>query len=214
MMDFYMTPGSCSTGIHILLEELGLVFSARVVSLPAGDTRKPDFLALNPKGTIPVLVREDGRPLTDFVSIAWWLALTYPGKGLLPAGADAQADVLDLMTHIVGTVHGQGYTRVFVPERYMQREDDRVVVETQGRRLVQEGLRIVADRLEAARPTAAADEGYLFGRFSIADAALFYTEFWADRIGLKMPEACRAHYELMLTRPMVRQVLMEEGYRP
>ena len=31
-MKFYMTPGSCSTGIHILLEECGLVFEAYVVN--------------------------------------------------------------------------------------------------------------------------------------------------------------------------------------
>jgi glutathione S-transferase len=60
MINFYMTPGSCSTGIHILLEELELVFSANVVNLPAGDNQKPAFLAVNPKGTIPVLVLDSG----------------------------------------------------------------------------------------------------------------------------------------------------------
>ena len=46
-----------------------------------------------------------------------------------------------------------------------------------------------------------------------ADAALFYVEFWADKIGMDLPVNCRAHYELMRTRPAVRQVLAEEGYR-
>ena len=36
-MKFYMTPGSCSTGIHILLEELELVFEVYLVNLMAGD---------------------------------------------------------------------------------------------------------------------------------------------------------------------------------
>jgi len=43
---------------------------------------------------------------------------------------------------------------------------------------------------------------------------LFYVEFWADKIGIFLPENCLNHYRLMLTRPVVRQVLMEEGYRP
>jgi len=51
------------------------------------------------------------------------------------------------------------------------------------------------------------------GAFSIADAALFYVEFWADKIGIALPEHCLNHYQLMLTRPAVRRVLMEEGYR-
>lgn len=41
-MKFYMTPGSCTTGIHILLEEIGLVFEAYLVNLMAGDQYKDD----------------------------------------------------------------------------------------------------------------------------------------------------------------------------
>ena len=54
---FHMTPGACSTGIHILLEELELPFEATVLNLPAGDHRRPEYLALNPKGSIPALRR-------------------------------------------------------------------------------------------------------------------------------------------------------------
>jgi len=64
-MKFYMTPGSCSTGIHIILEELEEIFEAYVVNLPAGDHFKPDYVAINPKSTIPALVRKDGTPLTE-----------------------------------------------------------------------------------------------------------------------------------------------------
>jgi len=77
-MKLYMTPGSCSTGIHILLEEIGLVFEAYLVNLLAGDHLKANFVALNPKSTIPVLVRDDGSALTEFPAIAYWLAKTYP----------------------------------------------------------------------------------------------------------------------------------------
>jgi glutathione S-transferase len=83
-MKFYMTPGSCSTGIHILLEELGLLFEVHPVNLLAGDQNKPDYLAINPKATIPTLVRDDGSALTDFQAIAWWLARQFPKAGLLP----------------------------------------------------------------------------------------------------------------------------------
>jgi hypothetical protein len=42
-MKFYMTPGSCSTGIHILLETLELPFEAWVLNLPAADYLKPAY---------------------------------------------------------------------------------------------------------------------------------------------------------------------------
>lgn len=207
MMNFYMTPGSCSTGIHILLEELELVFSAHVLNLPAGDLAKPEFLALNPKGSIPVLVRDDGSVLTEFQAIAWWLALSHPKAKLLPEDVGQQADALEVMSYVVGTIHLQGFTRIFTPERYMHREEDRVVVEAQGKQLVQKGFNILSKRLETS------PSGYVFENFSIADAALFYVEFWADRTAIKLPDACRKHFERMCARPVVRRVLMEEGYR-
>lgn len=58
-----------------------------------------------------------------------------------------------------------------------------------------------------------AAEGYALGCFSIADAALFYVEFWADKSKLVLPEKCLAHYRLMCSRPAVRRVLQEERCR-
>ena len=61
MLKFFMTPGSCTTGIHILLEELDLLFEVHLVNLLAGDTTTDEFRALNPKSTIPLLVTDDER---------------------------------------------------------------------------------------------------------------------------------------------------------
>ena len=47
-----MTPGSCSTGIHILLEECDLVFEIWIINLLAGDQYSKDYQAINPRGTI------------------------------------------------------------------------------------------------------------------------------------------------------------------
>lgn len=206
MIELYMTPGSCSTGIHILLEELEIIFSANVVNLLAGDTQKPEFLALNPKGSIPVLIRDSGAALTDFQSIAWWLAASNPKAQLIPTDIEEQAEVLNTLDFIVNYIHGQGFTRLFTTEKYMQREEDRPAVEAQGRIIVKRGFQHIATRLKGSGE-------YLFGRFSIADAALFYVEFWATRIDIELPEACKQHYGAMIKRRAVQQVLAEEGYR-
>ncbi|ABK43594.1 glutathione S-transferase [Magnetococcus marinus MC-1] len=210
MMHFYMTPGSCSTGIHILLEELDLLFAAHIVNLPAGEHQTAAYLALNPKGTIPVLVTAHTPPeppqvLADFTAIAWWLATTHPKAKLLPENPFQQAAVLEVVNHITATVHGQGFTRIFTPEKYHHGENSDAQIQQAGRELVAQGFAILAQRLAAQGP-------YLFGSFSIADAALFYVTFWADRIGLPMPTACRAHLACMLQRPKVQQVVREEGY--
>lgn len=204
-MKFYLTPGSCSTGIHILLEELELVFEAHLVNLMAGDQYTPEYLAINPKATIPTLVRDDGSPLTEFQAIAYWLARSYPKAKLLPGDPDGDARVIELMDYVVGTVHGQGYTRIFTTERFTPNPADHETVKAQGLNIVNQAFAVIDAILPA--------QGYATGAFSIADAALFYVEFWADKTGITLPENCLKHYRLMLERPVVKRVLMEEGYR-
>jgi len=203
-MKFYMTPGSCSTGIHILLEECGLVFEAYIVNLLAGDQYKKDYLAINPKGSVPALVLDDGSALTEFSAIAWWLARSYPKRQLLPETIEGEVRVLGLMNYAVHTLHTQGFARIFTTERFSPNTAEHETVKAQGRQIIDQGFAIVNREL--------AGREYVAERFSIADAALFYVEFWAERTGIPLPENCLAHYRRMLTRPAVRQVLAEEGY--
>lgn len=204
-MKFYMTPGSCSIGIHILLEELEKVFEVYIVNLPAGDQYKPDYVAINPKSTIPTLVRDDGRPLTEFQAIAYWLARNNPKAKLLPDNLDDEVRVLETMDFIVGTIHMQGFARIFNTPQFTPDEKDHQAVKTQGKEIVNNGFAVINDLLSGTE--------YVTNHFTIADAALFYVEFWADRIDLELPEHCRTHYQRMLTRPAVYQVLREEGYQ-
>lgn len=203
-MKFYMTPGSCSTGIHILLEECGLVFEAHLVNLLAGDHFKPDYLRINPKGTIPALVREDGSALTDFQSIAWWLAKTNPRRKLLPDNLEEELRVIEVLNHAVNTLHGQGFTRIFTTENYSTSQAEQKSIKAKGHIIIDKGFVLIDKQLNGRE--------YVVDHFTIADAALFYVEFWADRSDIVLPENCRSHYERMLARPSVRQVLMEEGY--
>jgi glutathione S-transferase len=212
-LQFYMTPGSCSTGIHILLEELDVPFQVTIVNMPAGDHRRLEYLALNPKGTIPTLVLDDGRALTEFQAIAYWLARSYPRRRLLSEDPLLGAQTLELMDYVVGTVHGQGYTRIFTTERYLPTGLDTAdraawlaAIQARGREIVHEAFTLLDARLP--------ESGYAVGTdFSIADAALFYVEFWADKTGLTLPPRCAVHYQLVRTRPVVQRVLREEGYR-
>jgi len=200
-----MTPGSCSTGIHILLEELDRPFEAYIVNLMAGDQNKPGYVAINPKSTIPTLVRDDGTALTEFGAIAYWLARTHPKAKLLPGDPDGDALVIETMDYDVGTIHGQGFARIFTTANFTPNEADHEAVKARGREIVEKAFGIVDAML--------AGKEYAAGSFSIADAALFYVEFWADKIRIDLPPNCLAHYRRMLARPVVQRVLREEGYR-
>lgn len=205
MMKFYFTPGSCTTGIHILLEELELIFEAYRVDLLAADHKQPDYVALNPKSSIPMLVLDDGEVITEFQAIAWYLAQTYPKKKLLPDSIMEQVRVMEVMDYVVATIHMQGFARLFTTEQFCEDPAQHEAVKAKGQEIIEQGFAVIDQQLQS--------KDYVCGNFSIADAALFYVEFWADKIDIPLPENCKKHYEVMRKRPIVQQVLMEEGYR-
>jgi glutathione S-transferase len=75
------------------LQELGVDFEAVTVNLVAGEHRRPEFLAVNPSGKIPVLV-DDDIVLTESVAIVVYLAEKYPASGFLPSDPNARAEVM------------------------------------------------------------------------------------------------------------------------
>lgn len=203
-MKLYYSPGACSIGIHVLLEEIGKPYQAEFVNLREGAQFKPPFTAVNPKSKVPTLERDDGSILTEFPAIAFWLARKNPEKGLLPKDEEALTRALEAMEYAVGTIHAQGFTRIFRPERFAPSASDHEGVKAAGRETVEKGFIQINKALSG--------KDYLAGEFSIADAALFYVEFWASkRLGMKLPANCAAHFERMMARPAVQRVLAQEG---
>lgn len=74
------------------LKELGLEFEFIPVNLQAGENRRPEFLALNPAGKVPVLVDGD-LVLTESAAIVLYLAEKYPEKMLMPTRLEQRAQV-------------------------------------------------------------------------------------------------------------------------
>ncbi|MCB1884484.1 MAG: glutathione S-transferase C-terminal domain-containing protein [Geminicoccaceae bacterium] len=205
-MKLYYAPGACSIGIHVLLEEIGKPYEREKISFADGAQKSPAYLALNPKGKVPLLVLDDGGTLTEFPAIALWLALTNSDKNLLPVDPEGQARTFEAMDYVVATVHMQGFTRMFRPGNFAPSEADHDAVKARGREIFTTGLDLMAERL-GERP-------YLGGDvLSIADAALFYVEFWATRMGIDLPPACAAHFARMTARPAVRRVFEAEGIK-
>lgn len=204
-MKLFYAPGACSIGIHVILEELGQPYEAHKINLQAGEQYAPGFKAVNPKSKVPTLERDDGSVLTEFPAIATWLARSHPEKALLPTDLEGETRALEAMDYVVATIHMQGFGRMFRPGNYAPSEADHDAVKARGREIFEAGL--------ATMETALAGKDYLTGSFSVADAALFYVEFWgADRMKMTLPPNCAAHYARMKARPAVARVLAAEGF--
>jgi glutathione S-transferase len=94
-------------GIHILLEGAGLTYDTEQIDVGGGATRRPPLLALNPKGKVPTVVRDDSSVLTEFSAIATWIARQAPERSLLPEDPDSEARSVEVMAYVEGTIHGQ-----------------------------------------------------------------------------------------------------------
>ncbi|HEX5326450.1 MAG TPA: glutathione S-transferase C-terminal domain-containing protein [Acetobacteraceae bacterium] len=203
-MKLLYSPGACSLGIHVLLEEIGKPYQTEMVNLREGAQFKPEFTSVNPKSKVPTVVRDDGSVLTEFPAIAYWLARTNPDKKLLPDDVDNQARALEALDYVVATMHMQGFSRLFRAANYTPNPADEDKVKERGKEMAEKGLAIMDKAL--------AGKDYVVGAFSIADAALFYVEFWAAaRLHIPLPANCAAHYKRMLARPAVQKAMQAEG---
>jgi glutathione S-transferase len=202
-MKLYYSPGACSIGIHVLLEEIGKPYHLEAVNLREGAQYKPPFTAVSPKGKVPALERDDGSVLTEFPVIARWLGRQ---ANLLPKDDEADTRAMEAMEYAVGTMHGQGFARLFRSERFAPSASDQDAVKTAGREVVEKGFAVLDKAL--------AGKNYIGGTdFSAADTALFYVEFWAaKRLGMKLPANCAAHFDRMMARPAVQRVMQQEGF--
>jgi glutathione S-transferase len=89
---------------HAVLVETGARHEWVRVDMEKGGARTPEFLALNPKGRVPVLV--DGRfVLTESAAICLHLAERFPQAGLLPApGTVERARAYEWMLFLSNTL--------------------------------------------------------------------------------------------------------------
>src|ERR1044072_777741 len=105
MLTLYFAPGSSSMAVHIALHEIGVPFEARPMSFNSNDMHRPEFLARNPEGKVPVLLI-DGRPLSEVAAILFYLARRFPDAELLPRDdPEAEAQAISWMSFCASSLH-------------------------------------------------------------------------------------------------------------
>jgi glutathione S-transferase len=83
----FHNPQSRSAGVRILLEELNADYELHMLNFKTGDTRKPEYLAINPMGKIPAIKHGDVL-VTEQAAVYMYLAELYPEAKLSPAIGD------------------------------------------------------------------------------------------------------------------------------
>lgn len=101
--------------VKLFLSLLGLPFEETLVDLTRGEHKRPEFLALNPFGQVPV-IQDSDLTLADSNAILTYLALRYDDSGRwLPRDPLGAAQVQRWLSLAAGPlVNGPGNARVNV----------------------------------------------------------------------------------------------------
>jgi len=119
-LKLFYAPGACSFVPHAMLELTGAPFEPMMVKLHKGEQRSAEYLALNPRGQVPVLV-DDGEVITQIVAILLHLDAKFPQAGILPASGPARTRALSTLVWMNNTVHPT-FTHVFMPQKFTDDE--------------------------------------------------------------------------------------------
>lgn len=115
-LKLYFAPGACSFVPHSMLELAGATFEPISVKLHKGEQRSAQYLALNPRGQVPVLVDGD-EVITQIVAIVLHLDSRFPEAGILPTSGLARTRALQTLAWMNNTVHPT-FTHVFMPQKF------------------------------------------------------------------------------------------------
>ena len=120
-IELFTAPTPNGWKISVALEELGLPYTVRPVNILGGDQKKPEFLALNPNGRIPVIVDHGNDDLAVFESGAILIYLAEKTGRLLPSDPRERMAALQwLMFQMGGVGPMMGQANVFfryLPEK-------------------------------------------------------------------------------------------------
>ncbi|MES2983813.1 MAG: glutathione S-transferase family protein [Pseudomonadota bacterium] len=110
MYTLYGMTGSCSMAVHVVLNELGETPTMVDVRVPDGQPRPAEFLAINPRGNVPVLVDGD-IVLREGGAIISYL-LDKHDSPMLPKSGAGRAKALEWLMFANASMH-PAYGRVF-----------------------------------------------------------------------------------------------------
>jgi len=164
---------------QLALEHKALPYELKVLSFAAGDTRKPEFLALNPRHRVPVLV-EDDFVLYESSAIVEYLDEAYPGRGapLFPGDARTRAIIRRMICEV-----DEDFDAALDPlttQAFSKKPEERDA------KAIADSRKALVDELALVSKSMRGD--YLAGPLSAADYALYTLLAFVWRSQIKLPD--------------------------
>jgi glutathione S-transferase len=205
MFKFFYAPNTCALAVHIVLEETSAPYESVRLDFKENAQRKPDYLALNPKGRVPALLTEQGV-LTETPAILVFLAQRFPSVQLLPIDdAFAFAQLQAFNSYLCSTVHvAHAHSR-----RGARWADDAQAIEAMKHKVAanMSDCFTTIERHMFVGPWVSGDQ------YTVADAYFFTIASWLERddVDTSALPTTLSHRRRMLERPAVQRALAQES---
>ena len=198
----YYSPIACSLVPYVTLTEASAKFEVQNINLRKGEQNLPDYLELDPKHKVPLLL-VDGQSLTENVAIQIWIARNFPQAKLLPADPWQELKAISIMSWCASGIH-PFLARINAPPRVC----DLPGADESVRRLAAGQL---YENYEIANDLLAGRE-YFFDHFTAADAHFFWCFRRGSQFELDLSRFanCQAHFERLQKLPSVQQCFAYE----
>jgi len=204
MLKLFYAANTCALASHIALEETGADYETVRLSFATSDQRKPEYLALNPKGRVPTLVTGDGV-LTETPALLVYIAQRFPQARLAPLDDPfALARVQAFNSYLCSTVHVAHAHRM----RGYRWADEPEAIEAMKRKVphsVGECFALI-EREMLVGPWVTGET------YTICDPYLFTLAQWLEADGVDVAQLPKVadHRRRMSERPAVRRALAAE----
>ncbi len=199
-MRLFYSSGACSLSPHIVAREAGIELDLQKVDLKTKTMVSPgDYLAVNPKGSVPALQLDDGEILAEGPVIVQYLADLRPEKGLAPAAGTLDRYRLQEWLGYINSELHKSFSPLFRPDTPAETRAERQAYLNRRYTLIEQRL---------------AQHPYLMGAaFTVADAYLFTVTNWAGIVKLDLSPfpKLRAFQERIAARPAVKAAMSAEG---
>ena len=160
-LTFYYAPMSTASITELVLEELGVPCEKVKLDLKNGETKKPEFLKLNPTGKVPVLVH-DGTAIWESSAITMYLGDAFGvEKKLYPAAGPKRGEAMKWIAW-------SNVTLGDAVARFMRNTMDWVPKEQHNEKAAEAGKKDIASCLQIL-DHALEGKQFLAGDYSLAD---------------------------------------------
>lgn len=213
---FYYVPMSTSSITEAILQELDIQYQGVELDIDAGDTQKPEFLAVNPNGRVPVIVH-DGVTLWESAAITLYLGETFAvEQGLFPEQGPLRGEAMKWVVWAnVNLAEAAGRLAAELPpemEGAVQEgsKDFVPVVERRPSALAKASQDLL--KSFAILNNELAQKHYLLNEYSIVDTHLFVLVGWILSMGVPLLEYPNIEQWMMLCseRPVLAAMMGDE----